>query len=150
MRAVCATVLAWATMVAVTSAFDVADPLRITLFAAGAAFEGALLAPDPQPRDRVRTLGCASMVSAVAVVVTVALTQTAVWVAAALLVLLMFSSYALGRRRSQSTPPAGRSRNDRNLQFLTIDHYQPGLRRLCLAFSVDDRTGYGPRPDDGT
>ena len=38
-RAVCATVLAWATMVAVTSAFDVADPLRITLFAAGAAFE---------------------------------------------------------------------------------------------------------------
>jgi hypothetical protein len=57
-RAVCATVLAWATMLAVTSAFDVADPLRITLFAAGAAFEGALLAPDPQPRDRVRTLGC--------------------------------------------------------------------------------------------
>jgi hypothetical protein len=90
------------------------------------------------------------MVSAVAVVVTVALNQTAVWVAAALLVLLMFSSYALGRRRSQSTPPVGRSRNDRNLQFLTIDHYQPGLRRLCLAFSVDDRTGYGPRPDDGT
>ena len=83
------------------------------------------------------------MVSAVAVVVTVALNQTAVWVAAALLVLLMFSSYALGRRRSQSTPPVGRSRNDRNLQFLTIDYYQPGLRRLCLAFSVDDRTGYG-------
>ena len=73
------------------------------------------------------------MVSAVAVVVTGALNQTAVWVAAALLVLLMFSSYALGRRRSQSTPPVGRSRNDRNLQFLTIDHYQPGLRRLCLA-----------------
>ena len=149
-RAVCATVLAWATMVAVTAVFDVADPVRITLFAAGAAFEGALLAPDPQPRDRVRTLGWASVVAAVAVVVTVALTQTAVWVAAALLVLLMFSSYALGRRRSQSTPPVGRSRNDRNLQFLTIDHYQPGLRRLCLAFSVDDRTGYGPRPDDGT
>ena len=94
-RAVCATVLAWATMVAVTSAFDVADPVRITLFAAGAAFEGALLAPDPQPRDRVRTLGWASVVAAVAVVVTVALTQTAVWAAAALLVLLMFSSYAL-------------------------------------------------------
>ena len=91
-RAVFATVLAWATMVAVTSAFDVADPVRITLFAAGAAFEGALLAPDPQPRDRVRTLGWASVV---AVVVTVALNQTAVWVAAALLVLLMFSSYAL-------------------------------------------------------
>jgi uncharacterized membrane protein YgaE (UPF0421/DUF939 family) len=94
-RAVCATVLAWATMVAVTSAFDVADPLRITLFAAGAAFEGALLAPDPQPRDRVRTLGWASVVSAVAIVLTVALTRNAVWAAAALLVLLMFSSYAL-------------------------------------------------------
>ena len=69
--------------------------MRITLFAAGAAFEGALLAPDPQPRDRVRTLGWAAVVAAVAVVVTVALTQNAVWVAAALLVLLMFSSYAL-------------------------------------------------------
>ncbi|MDT5132992.1 MAG: hypothetical protein QOE41_2303, partial [Mycobacterium sp.] len=94
-RAVCATVLAWATMVAVTSAFDVADPVRITLFAAGAAFEGALLAPDPQPKDRVRTLGWAAVVAAVAVVVTVALTQNAVWAAVALLVLLMFSSYAL-------------------------------------------------------
>jgi len=82
-------------MVAVTSAFDVANPLRITLFDAGAAFEGALLAPDPQPRDRVRTLGWAAVVAAVAVVATVALNQTAVWVAAALLVLLMFSSYAL-------------------------------------------------------
>ena len=99
MRAVYATVPAWATMVAVTSAFDVADPWRITLFAAGAAFEGALLAPDPQPKDRVRTLGWASVVAAVAVVVTVALTQAVVWVAAALLVLLMFSSYA---RRSWS------------------------------------------------
>ncbi len=92
-RAVCATVLAWATMVVVTS--DVTDPVRITLFAAGAAFEGALLAPDPQPRDRVRTLGWASVVAAVAVVVTVALTQSAVWAAVVLLVLLMFSSYAL-------------------------------------------------------
>ncbi len=90
MRAVCATVLAWATMVAVTSAFDVTDPVRITLFAAGATFEGALLAPDPQPRDRVRTLGWAAVVAAVAVVVTVALTQRAVWLAAILLVLLMF------------------------------------------------------------
>ena len=69
--------------------------MRITLFAAGAAFEGALLAPDPHPRDRVRTLGWASVVAAVAVVVTVALTQNAVWAAAVLLVLLMFSSYAL-------------------------------------------------------
>jgi hypothetical protein len=49
--------IAYATMVAVTYAFDVADPVRITLFAAGAALEGALLAPDPQPKDRVRTLG---------------------------------------------------------------------------------------------
>jgi Fusaric acid resistance protein-like len=69
--------------------------VRITLFAAGAAFEGALLAPDPQPTDRVRTLGWAAVVAAVAVVVTVALTQNAVWAAVALLVLLMFSSYAL-------------------------------------------------------
>ena len=58
-RAVGATVLAWATMLVVIYGFHVADPLRITLFAAGAAFEGALLAPDPQPRDRVRTLGWA-------------------------------------------------------------------------------------------
>ena len=81
-RASCATVLAWATMFAVASTFDVTDPLRITLFAAGAAFEGALLAPDPQPRDRVRTLGWASVVSAVAVVLTVSLTKDAVWAAA--------------------------------------------------------------------
>jgi hypothetical protein len=69
--------------------------VRITLFAAGAAFEGALLAPDPQPMDRVRTLGWASVVAAAAVVVTVELTRNAVWAAAILLVLLMFSSYAL-------------------------------------------------------
>jgi hypothetical protein len=94
-RAVGATVLAWATMVAVTYAFDVAEPFRITLFAAGAAFEGALLAPDPQPRDRVRTLGWASVVAAVAIVVTIWLGQMAAWATVALLVLLMFSSYAL-------------------------------------------------------
>src|SRR6202158_1217997 len=94
-RAVCATVAAWATMVAVTAAFDVADPLGITLVAAGAGFEGALLAPDPQPKDRVLTLGWASVVSAVAVIVTVELNRIAVWAAAGLLVLLMFSSYAL-------------------------------------------------------
>jgi hypothetical protein len=41
------------------------------------------------------TLGWASIVAAVAVVVTVALTQTAVWAAAALPILLMFSSYTL-------------------------------------------------------
>jgi hypothetical protein len=89
LRAVCATVLAWATMLAITAAFDVDEPLRITLFAAGAAFEGALLAPDPQPQDRLRTLGWA------AVVATVQLSLIAAWAAVALLVLLMFSSYAL-------------------------------------------------------
>lgn len=94
-RAVCATVLAWATMVAVTSAFEVVDPIRITLFAAGAAFEGALLAPDPQPKDRLRTLGWASAVAAVAVVVTVGLARTTPWAAMVLLVLLIFSSYAV-------------------------------------------------------
>jgi uncharacterized membrane protein YgaE (UPF0421/DUF939 family) len=94
-RAVGATVLAWATMLAVTYASDVAEPFRITLFAAGAAFEGALLAPDPQPRDRVRTLGWASVVAAVAIVVTIWLSQMAASAAVALLVLLMFSSYAL-------------------------------------------------------
>lgn len=95
LRAVCATVVAWLTMVAATSAFDVVDPVRITLFAAGAAFEGALLAPDPEPSDRVRTLGWATLIAAVAVVVTVALTHSAAWAGAVLLVLLMFSSYAL-------------------------------------------------------
>ncbi|MDT5109394.1 MAG: hypothetical protein QOE20_1284 [Mycobacterium sp.] len=95
LRAVCATVLAWATMLAMTAAFDVDAPLRITLFAAGAAFEGALLAPDPQPKDRLRTLGLAAVVSAAAVVATVQLTLIAVWIAVILLILLMFSSYAL-------------------------------------------------------
>ncbi len=42
-----ATVLAWLTLVAVTAVLDVADPLQITLSAVDAAFEGALLAPDP-------------------------------------------------------------------------------------------------------
>ena len=94
-RAVFATVFAWATMVTVTAAFDVDEPLRITLFAAGAAFEGALLAPDPQPRDRLRTIGWAAIVCAVAVVATVHLTLLAPLLAAGLLVLLMFLSFAL-------------------------------------------------------
>ncbi len=94
-RTACATVLSWATLVAVTSVFGVAEPLRITLFGAGACFFGALLVIDPQRSDRVRTLGWASVVSAVAVVVTVELSQTAVWAAAAFLVLQMFLSYAL-------------------------------------------------------
>jgi hypothetical protein len=78
-----------------TSVFGVAEPVRITLFGAGACFFGALLVTDPQRSDRVRTLGWASVVSAVAVVVTVELSQSAVWAAAALLVLQMFLSYAL-------------------------------------------------------
>jgi hypothetical protein len=82
-------------MLALTTAFDVDEPLRITLFAAGAAFEGALLAPDPQPKDRLHTLGWAAVVSAAAVLATVQLTLIAVWLGAVLLVLLMFSSYAL-------------------------------------------------------
>lgn len=94
-RAAGATVLAWATMLAVTAAFDVADPLRITLFAAGAAFEGALLAPDPLPRDRLRTLGWATLACSGAVVATVQLSLIGVWVAAGFLVLLMFASFAL-------------------------------------------------------
>lgn len=97
-RAVGATVLAWATMLVVIYVFHVADPVRITLFAAGAAFEGALLAPDPQPRDRVRTLGWAVVTSGAAVVATVGLTLITVWLAAGLLVLLMFSAYAVKPR----------------------------------------------------
>jgi hypothetical protein len=94
-RTACATVLSWATLLAVTSVFGVTEPLRITLFGAGASFFGALLVTDPQRSERVRTLGGASVVSAVAVVVTVELRQTAVWAAAAFLVLQMFLSYAL-------------------------------------------------------
>ena len=102
-RTACATVLAWATMVAVTSIFSVADPLRITLFGAGTSFLTALLVTDPQRRDRVRTLGWSSVVVAVALVATINLRQIAVWAVAALLVLLMFLSFAL---RSRS-PRAG-------------------------------------------
>lgn len=94
-RAACATVLAWAIMVAVTAAFDVPDPMRITLFAAGAAFEGALLAPDPQPSDRLRTLGWAAVAATIALVVAVQLNQFASWATGLLLVVLIFLSYAL-------------------------------------------------------
>ena len=94
-RTACATLLSWATLVAVTFVFGVAEPLPIALFSAGAYFFGALLVTDPHRGDRVRTVGLASVVSAVAVVVTVELSQTAVWAAAAFLVLQMFLSYAL-------------------------------------------------------
>lgn len=99
----CATVLAWATMLAVTSVLGLADTLRITLFGAGACFFGALLVTDPRPQDRARTLDWASVVAAVAAVVTVYLNQTAAWAVAAFLVLQMFLSFAL---RSRS-PRAG-------------------------------------------
>ena len=94
-RTAAATVLAWATMVAVTSVFGVADPSRITLFGAGTAFLTALLVTDAKHRDRVRTLGWASVVVPAAVVVTINLRNIAVGAVAALLVLLMFLSFAL-------------------------------------------------------
>ena len=94
-RTACATILSLATLVAVTFVFGVAEPLPIALFGAGACFFAALLVTDPHRSDRVRTIGLASVVSAVAVVVTVELSQTAVWAAAAFLVLQMFLSYAL-------------------------------------------------------
>ena len=87
--------LAVATLVAVTSVFGVAAPFRIMLFGAGACFFGALIVANPRRSERGRTLGWASVVAAVAVVVTVLLSQTAVWAAAALLVVQMFLSYAL-------------------------------------------------------
>ena len=94
-RTACATVLSGLTLAVVTSVFGVAEPLRITLFGAGACFFGALLVTDPHRGDRVRTFGLASVVSAVAVVVTVELSRTAVWAAAGFLILQMFLSYAL-------------------------------------------------------
>jgi uncharacterized membrane protein YgaE (UPF0421/DUF939 family) len=87
-------------MVAVTSLLGVADPLRITLFGAGACFFGALFVTDPQRGERIRTLGWATVVTALAVVATVYLSRTGVWAAAAFLLLMMFLSFAL---RSRST-----------------------------------------------
>jgi uncharacterized membrane protein YccC len=89
--------------VALTFVVGVAEPLPIALFAAGACFFGALLITDPHRGDRVRTVGWAAVVSAVAVVVTVELSRTAVWAAAAFLILQMFLSYAL----SSWSPRAG-------------------------------------------
>lgn len=75
-RTACATIFSWATLTAVTVVFGVAEPLPIALFGAGACFFGALLIT-------------------VAVVITVELRQTAVWAAAAFLILQVFLSYAL-------------------------------------------------------
>jgi uncharacterized membrane protein YccC len=94
-RTACATVLSGLTLAVVTSMFGVAEPLPITLFGAGACFFGALLVTDAHRSDRAHTFGWASVVSAVAIVVTVELSRTAVWAAVAFLVLQMFLSYAL-------------------------------------------------------
>ena len=80
-RTACATVLSGLTLAVVTSVFGVAEPLRITLFGAGACFFGALLVTDPHRRDRARTFGWASVVAGVAIAVTVELSRTAVWAA---------------------------------------------------------------------
>ena len=94
-RTACATVLSGLTLAVVTSVFGVAEPLRITLFGAGACFFGALLVTDLRRSDRAHTFGWASVVAAAAIVVTVELSRTAVWAAAAFLVSQMFLSYAL-------------------------------------------------------
>ncbi len=94
-RTACATVLSGLTLAVVTSVFGVAEPLRITLFGAGACFFGALLVTDSQRSDRAHTFGWAAVVSGAAIVVTVELSRTAVWAAVAFLVLQMFLSYAL-------------------------------------------------------
>jgi uncharacterized membrane protein YccC len=94
-RTACATVLSGLTLAVVTSVFGVAEPLRITLFGAGACFFGALLVTDPHRSDRVQTFGWAAVFSAVAIVATVELSRIAVWAAVALLILQMFLSYAL-------------------------------------------------------
>lgn len=85
----------WATMIVATSVAGIADPFRITLFGAGTCLFGALLVTDPQPSDRVRTFGWASVVVAVTTTVTVYLGQITNWNAAVFLVLLMFLSFAL-------------------------------------------------------
>ena len=94
-RTACATVLSGLTLAVVTSVFGVDEPLRITLFGAGACFFGALLVTDPRRSDRAQTFGWASVVSAVAIVATVELSRIAVWAAVAFLILQMFLSYAL-------------------------------------------------------
>jgi hypothetical protein len=112
-RAVGATLLTWATMLGVTSVFDVADPVRITLFGVGACFTGALLATDSRPRDRVRVLCWATVVSSVAVVVTVELSRTATaWHVLDLAGVDQPAVKSLGLERS----PAGPDRDPRNGQ----------------------------------
>jgi len=97
-RTACSPLLSGLTLAVVTSVLDAAEPLRIALFGAGACFFGALLVTDPHRSDRVHTFGWATVVSAVAIVVTVELSRTAIWAAVAFLVLQMFLSYALRSR----------------------------------------------------
>ena len=97
-RTVCAAVLSGLTLTAVTSVFDVSEPLPIALFGAGTCFFGALMVTDPRRGERVRTFGGAAGIAALAVVVTVELSRTAVWAAAAFLALQMFLSYAVRSR----------------------------------------------------
>ncbi len=94
-RTACATVLSGLTLAVVTSVFGVAEPLRITLFGAGACFFGALLVTDSHRSDRAHTFGWAAFAAAVAIFVTGELSETAVWAAVAFLILQMFLSYAL-------------------------------------------------------
>lgn len=86
-RTACATVLSGLTLAVVTSVFGVTEPMPIALFGAGACFFGALLVTDTHRSDRAQTFGWASVVSAVAIVVTVGLSRTAVWAAVAFLIL---------------------------------------------------------------
>ena len=96
-RATSATVLSGLTLFGLTSALQAAEALRISLFGAGGCFLAALLVADRRRGERARTFGLASVVSAVAIVVTVELTHAAAWAAAAFLVSQMFMSYALRR-----------------------------------------------------
>ena len=121
-RTACATVLSGLTLAVVTSVFGVAEPLRITLFGAGACFFGALLVTDPHRRDRAHTFGWASVVSAVAIVITVELSRTAVWAAVAFLVLQMFLSYALRSWRLTDS--------SRRLHGWTDQQVEISIRRL--------------------
>ncbi|WP_161600619.1 FUSC family protein [Mycolicibacterium hodleri] len=94
-RTTCATILSGLTLAALTSVLGAVEALRISLFGAGACFFATLLVTDVRPGDRARTFGWASVSSAAAIVVTVELSRTAVWAAAAFLVVQMFMFYAL-------------------------------------------------------
>ena len=85
----------WITVSAITSLNGIPSIFRIALFGAGTCLFGALLIADPRPRDRIRTSGWASIITAVAVGLTVYLGEIAVWAVAAFLVTQMFLSFTL-------------------------------------------------------